>query len=102
MPALSEHVNVYTTAIAVLERKGFSVWYEREQDTFFAQRDGWDFAADNPVSLLGLVTIFEYKNPSEYTSRWWEIEGSIRYPDVPETAPAYIPAYGRARNEDER
>jgi hypothetical protein len=28
MPALSEHGNVYTTAIAVLERKEFSIWYD--------------------------------------------------------------------------
>ncbi|GGN85532.1 hypothetical protein GCM10010112_66040 [Actinoplanes lobatus] len=93
MPTLSEHVNVYTTAIAVLEQKGFSIWYDRENDTFCAQRDGWDFWADNPISLLGLAAIFEYKNPSEYTNRWWETEGSIRYPNVPETAPEYTPAY---------
>lgn len=95
MPALSEHVNVYTTAIAVLEQKGFSIWYDRKNDTFCAQRDGWDFWADNPVSLLGLIAIFEYKNPSDYTSRWWETQGSIRYPNVPETPPEYTPAYGR-------
>jgi hypothetical protein len=102
VPALSEHVNVYTTAIAVLERKGFSIWYDRERDTFCAQRGGWDFWADNPVSLLGLAAIFEYKNPSEYTIRWWETEGSIRYPNVPETAPEYTPAYGRVGAENER
>jgi len=95
MPALSEHVNVYTTAIAVLENKGFSIWYDRKQDAYCAQRDGWDFWADNPVSLLGLAAIFEYKNPSEYTSRWWETEGTIRYPNVPEDAPEYTPVYGR-------
>jgi hypothetical protein len=102
MPALSEHVNVYTTAIAVLEHKGFSIWYDRKHDTFCAQRGGWDFWADNPVSLLGLAAIFEYKNPSDYTSRWWETEGSIRYPNVPETAPEYTPVYGGFRDEDER
>lgn len=76
MPALSEHVNVYTTAIAVLEHKGFSVWYDRKQDAYCAQRDGWDFWAENPVSLLGLAAIFEYKKPSEYTSRC----GRLRVP----------------------
>ena len=95
MPALSEHVNVYTTAIAVLEQKGFSIWYDKRRDSFCAQRDGWDFWADNPVSLLGLAAIFEHQNPSEYTSRWWETEGSMRYPDLPETAPEYIPVCGR-------
>ncbi|GGN44054.1 hypothetical protein FHR83_008008 [Actinoplanes campanulatus] len=96
MPALSEHMNVYTTAIAVLENKGFSIWYDRERDTFCAERDGWDFWADNPISLLGLAAIFEYKKPSEYTNRWWETEGGIRYPNVPETAPEYTPAYGHS------
>lgn len=84
MPALSEHVNVYTTALAVLEHKGFTIWYDRERDTFRAERDGWEFWADNPISLLGLTTIFEHRNPTEYTDRWWETEGTIRYPHVPE------------------
>jgi hypothetical protein len=95
VPALSEHVNVYTTAIAVLENKGFSVWYNRKQDAYCAQRDGWDFWADNPVSLLGLAAIFEFKKPIEFASRWWETEGTIRYPHVPEIAPEYTPVYGR-------
>ncbi|GAA2852614.1 hypothetical protein Acy02nite_51640 [Actinoplanes cyaneus] len=101
MPALSEHMNVYTTAIAVLEAKGFYIWYNRKQDSFCAQRDGWDFWADNPISLLGLVAIFEYKNPSEFTHRWWETTGSIRYPDVPETAPEYTAVYDKPRCESE-
>ncbi|BCJ47460.1 hypothetical protein GCM10010168_18180 [Actinoplanes ianthinogenes] len=99
MPALSEHLNVFTTAIAVLENKGFSVWYDREKDTFCAERDGWDFWAYSPISLLGLVAIFEFKDPSEFAVRWWETEGSIRYPDVPETAPEYTPIYHRPRPE---
>lgn len=102
MAALSEHINVYTTAIAVLEDKRFSIWHDRETDTFCAQRDGWDFRADNPVSLLGLVAIFEYKNPSEYISSWWETEGSIRYPNVPDNAPEYTPVYARFRHQSER
>ncbi|WP_430792012.1 hypothetical protein [Actinoplanes sp. G11-F43] len=102
MPTLSEHVNVYTTAIAVLEQKGFSVWYDRGRDTFCAQRDGWDFWADNPISLLGLVAVFEHKNPTEFVSNWWVTEGSVRYPDVPETAPDYIPVRAGPRPGDQR
>lgn len=71
MAALSEHINVYTTAIAVLEDKR-------------------------------LVAIFEYKNPSEYISSWWETEGSIRYPNVPDNAPEYTPVYARFRHQSER
>lgn len=61
-------------AITVLENKRFSIWYDR----------------------------FEYKNPGEYISSWWETEGSIRYPNVPDNAPEYTPVYARFRHQSER
>lgn len=62
MPALSEYTNVYNTALNILDKKGFSTWYDDEIDMFCAEKDGWDFMAESPCALLGVVSIYEYKN----------------------------------------
>lgn len=67
MAALGEHSNVYSTALDLLRLKGFTVWYEEGSSSFWCQREGWDFCSDSPCGLLGLVAIFEHKNPSKYT-----------------------------------
>lgn len=76
MPALSYYTNVHDTAVALLERKGFQIWFEPETDVYFAERDGWDFVADDPVALLGLVAIYEAAGPSEHEEYWWRDRGA--------------------------
>ena len=70
MPALSEHSNVYNTALVILRQKGFQLWQD-EHEQYWAERDGWDFCAESPTSLLGLVAIFEHSAPKEPTEYWW-------------------------------
>ena len=71
MPALSCYANVHDTAVALLERKGYQVWFDAETDLFFAEREGWDFAADDPVALLGVIAIYEATAPRGYEDYWW-------------------------------
>lgn len=95
MPALGEYANVYDTAIAVLEQKGFAVWHNETAEMFCAQRDGWDFTADSPISLLGLVAIYEHKDPPTYTEYWWKTQPERRSTDLPTTPPDYVPVWER-------
>ena len=71
MPTLSEHVNMYDVAINQLTIRGYQVWYDRVEDEFWAERDGWDFIADSPVGLLGLVSIYHSLSPPVYEEYWW-------------------------------
>jgi hypothetical protein len=79
MPCLSEYTNVFDTALSVLRTKGFQCWYDEASSLYFAERDGWDFASESPVGLLGVVAIYEFKNPQKWTEYWWKEE-------VPEAA----------------
>jgi len=74
MPDLSAYLNVYNTALVVLQRKGWALRYDREHEWWFAQRDGWEFLADNPMELLGLVGIYEHHAPKEKREYWWKID----------------------------
>ncbi|WP_200753103.1 hypothetical protein ACI703_11190 [Isoptericola jiangsuensis] len=47
-----------------------------ETETYCAEKDGWDFMADSPCSLLGIISIYEFKNPSRYEEYWWRDEGT--------------------------
>ena len=90
MPALGEYVNVYNSALQVLEDKGFRVWIDKHANMFCAERSGWDFMAENPISLLGLVAMLEYRSPDVYKEYWWKSEGSLDYRTLPEGPPNYI------------
>lgn len=76
MPTLSEFANVYDSALDLLEKKGFQLWFDEKSDLFFAERNGWDFAAENPISLLGLAAIFEAEEPSQFHEYWWRRKGT--------------------------
>lgn len=89
MPALSEHGNVYNSALHVLSQKGFQVWVKDNGETICAERDGWDFFADNPVSLLGLVAILEHSSPKEFRDYWWRSTGALDYRNLPEEPQPY-------------
>ncbi|MCB9593940.1 MAG: hypothetical protein H6719_14500 [Sandaracinaceae bacterium] len=95
MPALSEYANVYDTALVALEDKEFQVWFDPGPSLYCAEKDGWDFAAENPVSLLGLVAIWEQVGPSAYEEYWWRAgppSGEPRYRTLPSAPPTgYTP-----------
>ena len=83
MPALSQYANVNSTALAVLEEKGYQVWYEKETELYYAEKDGWDFAADDPCGLLGVVAIYEFKRPRQYSEYWWRHGSAADTKSVP-------------------
>ncbi|MCA9680702.1 MAG: hypothetical protein KC457_00785 [Myxococcales bacterium] len=102
MPALSEHVNVWPSALRVLEAKGYQVWVQDDGETFCAERDGWDFMADSPVSLLGLVAMFEHENPARYQEYWWRTPGAIDLSELPSSPKPYVSVINLANNQRER
>ena len=72
MPALFAYSNTDNTAAVILQNKGYQLW--KQGDTYKAERRGWDFAAGSMTALLGLVSIFEHKNPRRY-SEGWDLKG---------------------------
>ena len=89
MPALSEYTNVYNTVILILQKKGYQTWYDEQADLYCAEKDGWDFTADTPCGLLGVVGIYEFKQPEEYEEYWWREEGPDLYHQLPRQPRAY-------------
>jgi hypothetical protein len=82
MPALSEYTNVYNSSLLMLQEKGFQVWRD-ESGMYCAERDGWDFWAENPCSLAGLIAIYEFKRPTAYREYWWKIDGEDLFGNLP-------------------
>ena len=91
MPTLSEYTNVYNSALQLLRKKGFQVWIDKPAQLFCAERDGWDFMAESPVGLLGLIAMYEHLEPTEYKEYWWrsEVDGSLAYHELPEEPEPY-------------
>jgi hypothetical protein len=93
MPALSYYTNVHNTALVILQRKGYRIWREQENDTICAEKNGWDFMADDPVQLLGLISIYEAHQPTTCREYWWKIDVPWLYDKVPSTRPDYTPVW---------
>ena len=74
MSDLSAHLNVYNTALVVLERKGWALRYDKLREWWFATKDGWEFLAEDPMQLLGLVAIYESHAPLAKSEYWWKID----------------------------
>jgi hypothetical protein len=84
MASLSSHGNVYNICLLVLHRKGYKLWVEQYIEntrnnvahipiyTWKAKKNDYDFAADDPIQLLGLVSVYEHIEPSNIlTPYWW-------------------------------
>lgn len=98
MPALSEYTNVYDTALEILSRKGFQLWYDPTSELYGAEKDGWDFLAESPCSLLGLITIYEYQAPSSYREYWWRQDSGTQHTDLPTSPRGYRSVIEREGN----
>lgn len=70
MSALGEAGNVQNTALSILSQKGYQIWQD-ESGEYGAEKNGWDFYANSPIGLLGLIAIYEFKQPSQYIRDWW-------------------------------
>ena len=97
MAALGDHLNVIDTALDLLDRKGFQVWYDKPTDHYWAERDGWDFAARTATALLGLVAIFEAAQPDAYREYWWKSPRVRLREALPDKPRPYTPVYKQAR-----
>ncbi len=82
MPNLLSHVNVHSSAIALLDLNGWTIKivpapYELEDsrfDSYRASRDGTVLFASNPLELLALAAIHEHHHPHPNEPYWWRIE----------------------------
>lgn len=96
MPALSEYVNVYDTAVELLQRAGFQVWFDEGADLFCAEREGWDFMAESPIGLLGLVKLHEMIAPSGWSEYWWKLSTSVDSRRLPRQPRPYTSVVSQA------
>ena len=78
MASLVSHVNVWETCLQLMNRRGYSLkmtYADEEGDdrlsTWSAAKDGFTFVADDPIQLLGLVTVYEDVQPQEDRPYWW-------------------------------
>jgi hypothetical protein len=74
MADLSAYLNVYNTALVVIERKGWSLRFEKSPERWFAKKGDWELLADDPMQLLGLVAIHEHHSPKAKAEYWWKID----------------------------
>lgn len=95
MPTLSEYANVHNTSLNILAEKGYQLWLDPETQLYFAEKDGWDFASDSPGGLLGMVTIFEYHQPSEYEEYWWRKNDQELFGKLPSAPKPYVHAWDK-------
>lgn len=89
MPALSEYSSVTNTAFNILDKKGYNIWYNNKLDVYCAEKDGWDFMADSPCGLLGVISIYEFKKPEKYQEYWWRDEDKNLLETLSDTLPEY-------------
>lgn len=91
MASLGSHANVWETCLQLMNRRGYSLETEYPDDEddeglsmWFAAKDGFTFAADNPIELLGLVTVYEDVQPKEDRPYWWREETDWNGPTLGE------------------
>ncbi|TGO02272.1 hypothetical protein PN36_27660 [Candidatus Thiomargarita nelsonii] len=63
---LADAMNTYNSALLVLQTHGYKVWLEPSEDdselgTWWASKDEADFAAFDPLRLLGLIAMWEQR-----------------------------------------
>jgi hypothetical protein len=92
MPALGCYANVFNTALVILQRKGYRVW-QGNGGLICAEKNGWDFTADDPVQLLGLISIYESQQPASYREYWWKIDEPWLIEDIADEPPDYQPVW---------
>ena len=70
---LSSCPNVFNTCLVLLRREGFNLAYDKANDMWSAEKEGFSFRADNPIKLLGLAAIYQKIQPKEQKEYWWQI-----------------------------
>lgn len=84
---LGSNANVRNTCLRILRDRGFTLKVQGEIDAdlcyptdamWIAEKDSFRFVADNPIELLGLVSIYDYVKPEADIPYWWRMDG----PDI--------------------
>ncbi len=84
--ALSSHANVNNSCLLILRRRGWELSLEGERDEYgsyipeslwwTAVKNDYRLGAYNPIELLGLAAIYDFKQPSgPPESYWWVVDG---------------------------
>jgi hypothetical protein len=79
MSSLHADVNVYSSCIAILKAKGYAISIVDNKSerciNWLATKGDYVFSAYNPLELLGLVAIYEFKSPDTPPfPYWWVVE----------------------------
>ncbi|MFK7850590.1 MAG: hypothetical protein AB8D78_06390 [Akkermansiaceae bacterium] len=95
MPALTAYSNTENTALVILQRKGYQVWFDQDTESFWCEKDGWDFSASGATELLGAVAFREYHEPKEFKEYWWRIEEPWLLNNLPSEPQPFEPVWKR-------
>lgn len=85
MALVSDHVNVYSSCIALLDLQGWKIKidpcpYELEDarlDSYRATRNGTTIKAEDPLRLLGLAALDQHHQPHGAEPYWWTIKSNL-------------------------
>lgn len=69
---MTDHINLYNRALTIVKRKGYELFLKPNNKddfkvgTYFAKKDNRDFNAEDPLRLLGMITIWEEQGDDWY------------------------------------
>jgi hypothetical protein len=95
---LTAYSNTENTALIILKRKGYQIWFETDLESFCCEKDGWDFTAGGATELLGVVAFHEYHQPKEFKEYWWRIEEPKLLGNLPTEPEPFVPVSRRREN----
>jgi hypothetical protein len=94
MSPLYAHANVENTCLRILREKGYSLKVYEDGDGYLyeAQNGQYDFLAHDPIALLGLIAIYDFKGQPDAAPQpyWWVVKGDNIRNELQDTA---IPWY---------
>jgi len=96
MATLVDSGNINNTVLRILEKKGFQIWNDRP-NSYWAEKNGWDFNAKSLPELLGLIDIYEFINPKIYKEYWWKLDETITLENLPKKENSYTPIYKKRK-----
>jgi hypothetical protein len=93
MASLGSAGNVHATCLRILRAKGYALardlgHYEDDDGPYgyLAEKDGFTFAANDPIELLGLAAVYEHVRPTHDVPSWWFVEGPDIHAEITEHA----------------
>src|SRR6187455_409201 len=77
--SLYAHANVENTCLRILSSKGYTLKVYDDGDGYLyeAQNGDYNFLAHDPIALLGLIAIYDFKGQPQAApqSYWWTVKG---------------------------